>query len=160
MHVFWSMYLGPAMGGGGRGPTRPCPAALIGKHYIRKTNSGGEGYSIVSRQCHLTFDRSPLSGRSTVPTPKRDASNIWVLDRFFPYTINPVHIKVLLIASPSWFTACGRHLFPRMSIVFPLLSSVSNFPLVTFRLFPSFPLLKHPVPPIVHFTCSYYYGGP
>ena len=45
----------------------------------------GEGaYSFVACLSHLTVDHASLSRRSTVPTPDRDTSNVWVLNTFLP----------------------------------------------------------------------------
>ena len=46
-------------------------------------NMGG-GDAFVACLRHLTIDHASLSRRSTVPTPHRDISNIWVLIKFFP----------------------------------------------------------------------------
>ena len=35
------------------------------------------GYSYIAGLSHLTIDHAFRSGRSTVPTPDRDTSNIW-----------------------------------------------------------------------------------
>ena len=60
-----------------------------------------------------------------------------------------LHGNFLLILSPSCFAACGRHLSPRVTICFSLLSgaphSAMSHPSIS--LFPLSPLLTHPNPP-------------
>ena len=48
-------------------------------HPGRRARRADGAYSFVVCLSHFTIDHAFLSRRSTVPTPSRDTSNIWVL---------------------------------------------------------------------------------
>ncbi|CAN0488655.1 unnamed protein product, partial [Laminaria digitata] len=58
----------------------------VGFSPTRQTSGGGGGgrTHLLLALSRLIIDRAPLSRRSTVPTPNRDTSNIWVLVAFSP----------------------------------------------------------------------------
>ena len=63
-------------------------------------------YPFVAFLSHLTIDHASLSKRSTVPTPKRDASNIWALITLLTYTTQklfayPIPALVRRLRPPS-----------------------------------------------------------
>ena len=47
--------------------------------FLCSVSAGGGGTYFVGCLSHLTIDHASLSRHSTVPTPKRDTSNIWAL---------------------------------------------------------------------------------
>ena len=55
-------------------------ADVVETHWVR-----WEAYSLVAYLGHWAIDQAFLSGRSTVPTPNRDTSNIWALITFSAY---------------------------------------------------------------------------
>ena len=61
---------------------------------------GGRGGTFVACLRHSMIDHAYLSRGGTIPTPRRDISNIWALISFLPYCFK----RVLLDLSPS----CGR----------------------------------------------------
>ena len=81
---------------------------------------GGGAYSFFARLSHLTIDHASLWRRSAVPTPNKDISSI----RRSLCFLDVLHRNCLL--SPSCFAVCGHHLYPRIEIVFSLLSSLPN----------------------------------
>ena len=104
----------------------------------------GVTYSFVACLSHLTIDHASLSRRSTVPTPDRHLQHLGA-------HFHILHRNFSLILSPSCFIVCGHHLFPRIAIVFSLLSSLPDLPCHIRQISSS--LLTHPVPQI---TFSYY----
>ena len=74
---------------------------------------------------HLAIDRAPLSRRSSVPTPNRDAFNISVLIMFCCPYITWIFFLLLSYPLPVWPFFCNaHHLYPRIAIVFSLLSTI------------------------------------
>ena len=75
------------------------------KHTKHKTAAGGVGwggwYSYFARLGYLTIDHASLSRRSTVPTPNRDASNIWALITSSIHYIETVCLSYPRPVSPS-----------------------------------------------------------
>ena len=75
---------------------------------------GGRGGSFVACLGRLTIDH--LSGRSIVPTPTRDTSNIWAGVYVFSVYENYVRETFFylfpypLLVSPSALAVCGHHL--------------------------------------------------
>ena len=94
---------------------------------------------------HLTIDHESLSRRNTVPTPKRDDSNIWTLTTLLLYTTSKLFAYIL---SPFCFAVCSHRLSPRIAIVFSLLSSPPSSSM-SHPSISSSPLLVHPVPPCI-----------
>ena len=93
------------------------------KQRISYGEEGGGGYSFFAYLSHLTVDYDAfLSRRSTVPTPKRDASKILAVE----YVSSICYIKHFLLALPYFYLAVCDHVSPRIAIVFSLLFNTPN----------------------------------
>ena len=74
------------------------------------------GGSFRTCPSYLTIDQESLARWSSVPTPKRDTSNISPLSTFSQHSL---FFSILLNYVP-FFTVCGHHLSPGVAIVFQL----------------------------------------